>query len=94
MLLSTKVSLIFPLLMFKGRILSIEEDKDRDLFFIDPFLIDPPKVSNPISRPSSKFEPSIEPTPKNRMTSKAYSRKKVAVPLLIQVQDFEPNFGN
>ena len=30
---------------------SIEEDKDRDIFFLDPFLINPPKVSNLVSVP-------------------------------------------
>ena len=39
MLLSTKVSLIFPLLMFKERILSIKEDKIGISFSLIPFLL-------------------------------------------------------
>ena len=50
---------------------SIEEDKNRDFYFIDPFLIDPPKVSclgfDLVFVPSfSKLElSSIEPTLEN-----------------------------
>ncbi|RVW50828.1 hypothetical protein CK203_076855 [Vitis vinifera] len=44
---------------------SIEEDKDQDSCFTDPFPIDPPKVSDPIYVPSSKSEPSIESTFEN-----------------------------
>ena len=67
---------------------SIKEDNHRDSYFIDPFLIDPPKVFDSIFVPSSEPESSsIEPAPKNQMTSKAYSRKKVAIPRLIQVQE-------
>ena len=68
---------------------SIKEDNHRDSYFIDPFLIDPPKVSDSVFVPSFS-EPkssSIEPTPKNQMTRKVYSRKKVAIPRLIQVQE-------
>ena len=67
---------------------SIKEDNHRDSYFIDPFLIDPPKVSDSIFVPSSEPESSsIELAPKNQMTSKVYSRKKVAIPRLIQVQE-------
>ena len=70
---------------------SIKEDKGQDSYLIDPFLIDPPKVSSlvfdSVSIPQfSKPKPSsLELAPKNQMTSKVYSRKKVAVPKLIQV---------
>ncbi|RVW34528.1 hypothetical protein CK203_096477 [Vitis vinifera] len=85
----------------------IKEDKDRDSYFIDPFLIDPLKVSSPILVPSfselklTPIEPIFEPesspiktAPKNRMTGKVYSRKKATFPQLIQVQGSEPTFGN
>ena len=89
---------------------SFKEDKDQDSYFIDIinlFLIDPPKVTSPIPVPSASklaFEPIFEPVPEpkssptvpveNRMTSKVYSRKKVAVLRLIQVQEFEPTSRN
>ena len=59
--------------------------------------IDPLKVFNPISVPSfESVSPklSIEPTLENKMIGKVYSRKKVAVFRLIQVQESESTFGN
>ncbi|RVW36452.1 hypothetical protein CK203_074760 [Vitis vinifera] len=47
--------------------------------------INPSKVSDPIFVPSSEFKSSIEPTPENQMIGKVYSRKKAAIPQLIQV---------
>ena len=69
----------------------MKEDKDQDSYFIDPFIIDPPKVFDPVSNPisiPSFSEPELssnESTLENRMTSKVYLRKKVAIPRLIQV---------
>ena len=48
MLLSRRVSLIFSATYLQGEN-SINENKDRDSYFIDPFLIDPSKVSGPMS---------------------------------------------
>ena len=65
-----------------------------DLVFvplIDP--IDPPKVSDPVFVPSFKPESSIEPTFENRI-GKVCSRKKAAIPRLIQVQEYELTSGN
>ena len=86
MLLSTKMS-YFPTPYLHGEN-SIEEEKDRDSCFINPFFIDFPKVSDPIFVPSISEHKlsSIKPAPKNQMTGKVYSRKKVAIPRLIQVQ--------
>ena len=42
----------FPAPYLQGKN-SIEKDKDRDSYFIDPFLIDLPKVSSPIFVPLS-----------------------------------------
>lgn len=53
-LLSTKMSLIFPLLIFMGRQNFIEENKDQDFCSNDPFLIDPIdplKVCDPVFVP-------------------------------------------
>nr|CAN60478.1 hypothetical protein VITISV_018947 [Vitis vinifera] len=74
---------------------SIKEDKDQD-----SYLIDPSAVSSPVFDPAfvpyfSKPESlPLKPTPKNRMTSKVYSRKKVTVPKLTQVQKSEPPSRN
>ena len=79
----------FPASYLQGKNF-FKEDKDWDSYFIDPFSINPPKVISLVLVPSAslpvpKLELSpIEPT-KNRMTGKVYSRKKDAVPKLIQV---------
>ncbi|RVW69918.1 hypothetical protein CK203_061899 [Vitis vinifera] len=77
---------------------SIKEDKDQNSYLIDPFIIDPSKVSGPVLvlvEPVSELQLSpIESTPENQMTSKVYSRKKVAVPQLIQVQESKPTSRN
>ena len=54
------------------------------------------KSSNPASVPLfSKPESSqLELVPEYRMVDKVYSRKKVAVPKLIRVQESELAFGN
>ncbi|RVX02941.1 hypothetical protein CK203_023148 [Vitis vinifera] len=82
---------------------SFKEDKERDSYFFDQFLIDPPKVTSPVPVPfASPFASELESAPidlvtelklsptkpaENRMTGKAYSRKKAAIPRLIQVQE-------
>ena len=74
---------------------SIKEDKDQD-----SYLIDPSAVSSPVFDPAfvpyfSKPESlPLKPTPKNRMTSKVYLRKKVTIPKLIQAQKSEPPSRN
>ena len=75
---------------------SIKEDNDRDFYFIESFLIDPPKVSDSVFVPSfSELKSSsIELAPKNQMTSKVYSRKKVAIPRLIHVQESKSTSEN
>ena len=91
----------FPVPYLKGN--SFKEDKERDSYFFDQFLIDPPKVTSPVPVPStSPFASELESAPidlvtelklsptkpaENRMTGKAYSRKKAAIPRLIQVQE-------
>ena len=51
----------------------------------DPVFV--PYFSKPESLP-------LKPTPKNRMTSKVYLRKKVTIPKLIQAQKSEPPSRN
>ena len=60
--------------------------------FIDP--IDPPKMFDLLFVPSYEPESSIELALGNQMTDKVYSRKKVAVPQLMQVQESKPTSGN
>ena len=66
-----------------------------DLVFI-PLIdrTDSPKVSDPALVPSSELESSIEPTVENQMVGKVYSRKKVIVLQLIEVQESESISGN
>ena len=76
---------------------SIKEDKDWDSCFIDPFLIELPKVSDPVSIPSfSEPKSPIEPivVRKDWMIGKVCWRKKVVVSGLIQVQESEPTSKN
>ena len=90
MLLSTRVSLIFSATYLQGEN-SINENKDRDSYFIDPFLIDPSKVSGPVSNiifVPSFSEPELSSfglAPENWMTDIVYSRKQVVVYRLLQV---------
>ena len=49
---------------------------------------------DPVFVPSFESKPSIGPALENRMTDKVYSRKKVVVPQLIQVQESEPTSKN
>ena len=60
--------------------------------FIDP--TDPPKMSDLLFVPFYEPESSIELALGNQMTDKVYSRKKVAVPQLMQVQESKPTSGN
>ena len=107
MLLSTKVSLILPLLIFKGRIPS-KKIRIRSPFSLIPFSLTPPIVSEPISLPSFSepessvlsLKPTIEQTsepvvaPKDRMTGKMFLRKKAIVFRLMQVQESKLTPGN
>ncbi|RVW37089.1 hypothetical protein CK203_084549 [Vitis vinifera] len=73
----------------------IDPPKVPDLVFI-PLIdrTDSPKVSDPALVPSSELESSIEPTVENQMVGKVYSRKKVIVLQLIEVQESESISGN
>ncbi|RVW83297.1 hypothetical protein CK203_039642 [Vitis vinifera] len=74
---------------------SIKEDKDQDSYLIDPSAVSSP-VFDPVFVPyfSKPESLPLKPTPKNRMTSKVYLRKKVTIPKLIQAQKSEPPSRN
>ena len=95
MLLSTRVSPTFPLLVLRGRIPS-RTTRIRIPISLIPFLINPLTVFGPTSAPyfSEPELPPLEPAPTDRMTKKVYSRKKVTIPKRIQVQEFELASGN
>ncbi|RVX14683.1 hypothetical protein CK203_011866 [Vitis vinifera] len=93
MLLSTRVTPTFLLLVFKGRIPS-RKTKIMILILLIS-LINPPTVFSPVSDLVSItyfLEPKsllLESALEDRMIGKVYSRKKVAVPKLIQVHESE-----
>ena len=93
MLLSTRVTPTFLLLVFRGRIPS-RQTKIMILILLIS-LINPPTVFSPVSDLVSItyfLEPKsllLESALEDRMIGKVYSRKKVVVPKLIQVHESE-----
>ena len=57
------------------------------------FVPDSSFVSSPKHTVEQTSEPMVV-APKDRMTQKVFSMKKVVVPRLIQVHESEPTFGN
>ncbi|RVW50254.1 hypothetical protein CK203_116010 [Vitis vinifera] len=93
MLLSTRVTPTFLLLVFRGRIPSRQTKIMILILWIS--LINPPTVFSPVSDLVSItyfLEPKsllLESALEDRMIGKVYSRKKVVVPKLIQVHESE-----